>query len=1344
MHKLHTLSPLTSCLRMAFGVAWVLLGVGGEVLGQGVGEPRRGRVVQGMKHEAKRLEFIPNGGQWPEEVVARTSLGVGQFWLERNGWVADVRGPGFDALTGHGAWGAGGKRLEGHAWRVTWEGSASEPEVVGEEPVEQVVNYYLGADPGRWASGLVPVERMRLREVWAGVEVRMHGDFAGRNRMKYDFVVAPGADAGVVRLLHAGTVPRLEADGSLVHALGKPGEVWGEIRELPPFAYQILEGQIHSIPCSYTLQPLPDGTFRVGFALGAYDATQELVIDPELVFASFIGSTADSWGVTAGYDPSDRLIGGSGVLGQGYPTTAGAWDQTFGGGWFDVGLSFFDADGGGLAFSTYIGGTGMDFPHSIVSDDLGNIFLMGTTGSANFPTTAGAAQGVFTGGPPVDLGANQFYGSYDQGSDIFVVKLSGANGSLLASTFMGGGGNDGLNLGVELNYNYGDVCRGEIAIDALGAPWVATTTSSSNFTMVGAFDGTLSGATDAVIFRLSPDLGTLTWSSYLGGSSDDSGYGIQFAQGSQRVYVTGGTRSNSFPSVAGSAQPTYGGGVDGFLALLEPSGAGWGLTRSTYIGSSAYDQSYFVQLDTEDRPYACGQTTGNLSLVGPVYAANPNGSTFVAQYAPDLASLTLRTRVGLNQTSVDISPTAFLVSDCDEIYISGWGGETNTFNSAYITNSTTTGMPTTPDAEQLTTDGSDFWLGVLSPGAAALTYGTFFGGSFSNEHVDGGTSRFDKNGTVYQAVCAGCGGFDDFPTTGGVWSPNNLASNCNLGVFKFNLGSLAADIDIEAPDVICPGEPVSFVNTSIGGTTYEWFFGDLDSSTEENPTHTYLTAGEWEVMLVVSAGPDGTGCLAPDTAYATLFVADLPNPSIDEVGVLCGGESVTLQAWGTGDLAWNPHPTLTGGNTATPTVTPTTTTTYTVEDSNECGAATASVTVVVGTADFDITPSQPMCLGDVVDLALTGAVGVTWSPTVGLGTPGAPSTTASPPVTTTYTAYGVTAEGCEGEETVTLYVVPSAPGGEVYPEIFLCAGQGVYLQAAEGDSYLWSPATSLSNPLLPNPYALPSASTTYAVSIANVCGVGVDSVTVTLITPSVDASGGGWMCRGESMTLTASPGVNYSWNPASLAGTPTAQTTVVFPVESTTFTVFVTDDFGCTASSQIEVGVWQPPYVDAGPDREIDWLDETRLFGTVDADTFWWSPPEALSCSDCLTPVVLQSEPGWFVLSTISDQGCIGRDSVHLEVFFPVYVPTAFTPNQDGINDVFRVEGVEPRGYRLEIFNRWGEMVFWSTDPEEPWLGNEQVKGGEHYVPDGVYSWRLRFELRDGPYLLEGPVTLVR
>ena len=95
-------------------------------------------------------------------------------------------------------------------------------------------------------------------------------------------------------------------------------------------------------------------------------------------------------------------------------------------------------------------------------------------------------------------------------------------------------------------------------------------------------------------------------------------------------------------------------------------------------------------------------------------------------------------------------------------------------------------------------------------------------------------------------------------------------------------------------------------------------------------------------------------------------------------------------------------------------------------------------------------------------------------------------------------------------------------------------------------------------------------------------------------------------------------------------------------------------------------------------------------------------------------------------------------------MFYPVYIPTAFTPNNDGVNDAFRIEGVEPRGFWLEIFNRWGDVVFYSEDPNEPWIGNNQMLDSDHFVPDGVYVWRMRYEMRDGPRLKSGTVSLVR
>ena len=174
--------------------------------------------------------------------------------------------------------------------------------------------------------------------------------------------------------------------------------------------------------------------------------------------------------------------------------------------------------------------------------------------------------------------------------------------------------------------------------------------------------------------------------------------------------------------------------------------------------------------------------------------------------------------------------------------MSGWGGATNN-TSPFIFTSGTSGMPVTEEGYQLDTDNSDFWLGVMDPGGVDLNYATYFGGDESNEHVDGGTSRFDKDGTVYQAMCAGCGGNSDLPTTPGAWSSTNDSPNCNLGVFKFELGELNVGIDVATQGVLCDGLDVEFDNTSTVGYNYLWTFDDNQVSTEYEPTHTFPGRG---------------------------------------------------------------------------------------------------------------------------------------------------------------------------------------------------------------------------------------------------------------------------------------------------------------------------------------------------------------------------------------------------------------------------------------------------------------------------------------------------------------------
>jgi PKD repeat protein len=176
-----------------------------------------------------------------------------------------------------------------------------------------------------------------------------------------------------------------------------------------------------------------------------------------------------------------------------------------------------------------------------------------------------------------------------------------------------------------------------------------------------------------------------------------------------------------------------------------------------------------------------------------------------------------------------------------------------------------------PVANFSPTDGSDYYLAMFAEDADTILFATYFGGNNSSDHVDGGTSRFDKKGIVYQAVCASCnnGGLSDFPTTSGVWSSTNNSGNCNLGVFKIDLSKLTADAEVYTTPFYCTGDTVHFQNLSNGGVSYYWEFEDGNTSTLFEPTHVYDTAGTYHVMLVAL---DSISCTKMDTDYVDIML----------------------------------------------------------------------------------------------------------------------------------------------------------------------------------------------------------------------------------------------------------------------------------------------------------------------------------------------------------------------------------------------------------------------------------------------------------------------------------------
>ncbi len=830
-----------------------------------------------------QASFSENKGQWDDNILYRLRFNNGKLFLEKNAFTfafvdphqleETLSHPHENGPTIHDKIMRGESiYFDSHAFRINFKGANPEPGTQGTTPFGHYENYYLDNDPSKWASNVGVYNGVGYTELYPGIDMNIKGH---DQTLKYEFIVAPNADPNQVVLQFEGVDNLYLKDGQLHYETSVT-----HIYETAPYAYQIIDGQKRTVACKFVLKKdevsfsFPDG----------YDQYYPLVIDPTLVFSSYTGSTTDNWGYTATYDNAGNLYAGGVVFrGLGYPTTVGAYQTNFAGGFggsqggdysCDIGISKFTADGSSLLFSTYLGGAnGNEAPHSLVVNSQNELIVYGATGSSNFPLV-GAVQSTFRGGTYY---INTYVIEFNNGSDIYISKFNAAGSTLQGSTYAGGTGNDGLNTSVTLVNNYADQARGEVIVDDQDNIFVTSSTQSTNFPVTaGAAQSTNRGGQDACLLKYSSNLQTLIFSTYLGGTQDDAGYALQIAANDE-IFVCGGTQSNNLPGMGAGLNATYRGGTaDGYIIRVNTTGTTF--QRGTYIGTSLYDQAYKIKLDANEELYVYGQTLGAYPVTAGVYS-NAGGKQYIHKLNRDLNTTRFSTIFGSGSAAVNISPTALLVDICDNIYISGWGGEVNVGFRNDGTLGYTTGMPVTADAYKGTTDGSDFYFMVLGKDATSLVYATFFGGNGPNgEHVDGGTSRFDDNGIIYQAVCAACGGTSIFPTTPGVWAPisgqNTVGGNCNLGVikFEFELATIDVDITIRPSDRGCAPYLVGFTGDVVNANAFFWDFGNGDTSYQQNPTTLFPDTGTYNIMLIGYDSTTCSGVVLVDTAYATIVV----------------------------------------------------------------------------------------------------------------------------------------------------------------------------------------------------------------------------------------------------------------------------------------------------------------------------------------------------------------------------------------------------------------------------------------------------------------------------------------
>lgn len=939
--------------------------------------------------------FIENKGQWSSNALFKTDIPNGSLYLEKDGLTYNFISE-KDVHHSHAHHGEKNNSenngiVHFHCYKVKF-GNTSLERIQPIDVYSDYTNYFIGNDPKKWASKALKYNAVHYKNLYQDIDFQMY--FNKDKNLQYDFLVYPGGNTDDIRLTYEGQDDLyVDTDGSLIVKTSL-----NKVTELKPFAFQEINGEQIKIPCKFLVR---NGNVAFQFPTD-YNHNFPLTIDPTLVFSTYTGSTTDNWGFTATFDDQSNVFsGGISFSTGGYPVSTGAYQVNYAGGEYaggnyygcDISIIKYDSTGTQRLWATYLGGTtSEELPHSLVCDRNNNLIVMGTTGSTDFPTTINSYDNTFNGGT---------YVSYDNvvnfnlGTDIFVSKLSSNGSQLLASTFIGGSQNDGLNFKQSYNsfmmegndslyYNYADGARGEVIVDKAGSVYVGTCTFSNNFPVTpGSFQPYYSGKEDGVVFKFDQNLTNLQFSSYFGGSNDDAIYSLDLDYNGE-VYIGGGTNSQNILTTGGVYQPlAQGGTADGFFAHISSSGTT--LIKSSYFGSTLYDQVFFIRVDKSLNVYLTGQTKapGSTFIYNAAYGT-PNSGQFITKFPNNFSSPIWSTVFGTGIGKPNISITAFSVDYCNRIYLAGWGREWAAYGATTWTIDGTHNMDVTANAYQNTTDGQDFYLMVMADDASHLEYASFFGethlqGSSAycgHDHVDGGTSRFDKRGYIYESVCASCGyGCNGFPTypNPGAWSNNNGGYNssqwiCNNAVFKFSFDLPLTIADFQAPSV-CLNTPVQFTNNSQLATDYLWDFGDGDTSTAFEPTHTYTSPGTYLVTLIAS---HPTSCNLADSISLNINVEQLSistnDTSLCVANSLNIGVTVNGSAFGV-TYFWSSNSNFTDTlntnyNDNMLNVNPTQSTTYYVHVFSPHCDVIDSVSVILNSLNITTSPDTTLCPGN--------------------------------------------------------------------------------------------------------------------------------------------------------------------------------------------------------------------------------------------------------------------------------------------------------------------------------------------------------------------------------------------
>jgi hypothetical protein len=706
--------------------------------------------------------------------------------------------------------------------RMKLVGANAKPRAEALDELTGKVNYFISNDPKKWRTNVPIYTKVCYRDVYPGVDLMYYGN---QRQLEHDFIVAPGADPRSITLNLAGAEKlSLDPQGALVLAVKD-----GELRLDKPHIYQEMDGARREISGGYVLK----NAHQVSFQIAAYDASKPLVIDPTLFYSTYLGGSSFDEGIGIAVDSGgDAYV--TGVTDSiNFPTTPGAFQTSLSGG-RNAFVTKLNPTGSALVYSTYLGGSSFDQGYGVAVDSGGDAYVTGFTESSNFPTTSGAFQTSLPGF-----------------ANAFVTKLNPSGSGLVYSTYLGGS---------SVDEGFG------IAVDSGGNAYVTGVTESANFpTTPGAFQTSLPGAGNAFVTKLNPAGSALVYSTYLGGSTFEEGFGIAVDSGGN-AYVTGVTESSNFPTTPGafqSADPGLG-SFHAFVTKLNPAGSA--PVYSTYLGGSGSDEAFLsaIAVDSGGNAYITGLTNSvNFPTTpGAFQSADPglgNYHAFVTKLNPAGSAPLYSTYLGGSSTDEGFS---IAVDSAGNAFVTGFTISPN--------------FPTSANAIQPAPGGSgDAFVTVLNPKGAALVYSSYLGGSGGDEGLG---IALDPS---FNAYLTGFTNSPNFPTTPGAFQTTAPLPPGSGDAFVTKIGGFQTDA------------PITATGTTSSATEGVTFTGMVATFTDPDPAS---TAGEYSATIdwgdatpptpgTISGptgGPftvSGTHTYAEQGTYSvTVTITDVDNP----------------------------------------------------------------------------------------------------------------------------------------------------------------------------------------------------------------------------------------------------------------------------------------------------------------------------------------------------------------------------------------------------------------------------------------------------------------------------------